>query len=52
MITHIPDAPLAHDPQTAIVDSIEAVLWDHYTGHLGHIQTIATIDAMIKEYRQ
>jgi hypothetical protein len=43
--------PLANDAQTAIVDSIEAVLWDHYAGNVGHIQTIATINALIQEYR-
>lgn len=43
--------PLAYDAQTQIVDSIEAVLWEHYSGHRGHIATIATIDALIKEYR-
>lgn len=52
MITHEPNPPLAHDAQTQIVDSIEAILWSHYTGHLGHIQTIATIDSLVKEYRQ
>lgn len=52
MNTHIPEPPLAYDPQTQAIDSIEAVLWEHYTGHIGHIQTIATIDGIIKEYRQ
>ena len=52
MIRHIPDPPLAHDPQLAIIDSIEAVLWDHYQGHVGHVQTIATISGLIQEYRQ
>ena len=52
MNTHIPDAPLAYEPQLHAIDSIEAVLWEHYQGFLGHIQTIATIDAIIKEYRQ
>jgi hypothetical protein len=47
-----PEAPLAYDAQTQAIDSIEAVLWEHYIGHRGHIQTIATIDAIIKEYRQ
>ncbi len=44
-------SPLAHDAQTAIVDSIEAILWSHYEGYVGHIQTIATIDGLVKEYR-
>lgn len=52
MNTHIPEAPLAYEPQTQAIDSIEAVLWEHYQGFLGHIQTIATIDSIIKEYRQ
>lgn len=51
MLTHEPTPPLAYDAQTAIVDSIEAMLWAHYEGHVGHINTIATIDALIKEYR-
>lgn len=51
MVTHEVSAPLAHDAQTAIVDSIEAVLWDHYQGHVGHITTIATINQLIQEYR-
>lgn len=52
MVTHQAVPPLAHDAQTQVVDSIEGILWAHYEGHIGHIQTIATIDAMIKEYRQ
>jgi len=52
MNTHIPEPPLAYEPQLHAIDSIEAVLWEHYQGHLGHIQTIATIDTIIKEYRQ
>lgn len=52
MNKYIPSPPLAHDAQTAIVDSIEAILWDHYQGYVGHIQTIATINALIQEYQQ
>lgn len=52
MNTHIPNAPLAYDPQTQAIDSIEAILWDHYQGQIGHIKTIATINAIITEYRQ
>lgn len=51
MRTHEVTPPLAQEAQTAIVDSIEAVLWDHYQGHVGHITTIATINQLIQEYR-
>ena len=52
MNIHIPNPPLAYEAQTQAIDSIEAVLWDHYTGNVGHIKTIATINAIITEYRQ
>lgn len=52
MRTHVSEPPLAYDTQVRVIDTIEGVLWAHYEGHLGHIQTIATIDAIIKEHRQ
>lgn len=51
MIVHRVAPPLADNAQTAIVDSIEAVLYDHYAGHVGHIQTIAAISGLVQEYR-
>jgi hypothetical protein len=51
MNTYIVDAPLAHNAQVQLVDSIEAVLWTHTSGHIDDITTLATIDALIKEYR-
>lgn len=51
MNTHKPAPPLAYEPQLQAIDSIEAVLWDFYQGHIGHVQTIETINAIITEYR-